>query len=372
MNFLMLLALLPASRYERTLTLAALMVPFSFLCVSLCHGHFRSHEIQNSPIQKSSLELGMTIFEVWKRMTSLTMKIVKISILKHAVRKEGHDIKGTHAPYITVKVLPSVLISWSDFVIRKTMNTTTATEEIAVQRADGPAQPASDLGQENEQQEQHQQQRPPSMTTPAASSRVGLFTRYLKFMDRQPLLGKSLTAAIIGALGSALGSYLASKSKGTSAALKSKQRQVSIDWLDVFSFAIYGGFVGGPLGQYWYVLRVQALPQVWHKHFSCFTKCLLCAYLLPPLFLLLLLRQGRVAKGARTRFSIQSHVTGSIAGTATPFATHVSRFGFDPRRLARITRVVESLGFAPSSLVRRGTELAGLAHCHVSGAWHLQ
>jgi hypothetical protein len=120
----------------------------------------------------------------------------------------------------------------------------------------------------NEQQQQQQDQgersarRPDNNNNNTNSSSSSLFTWYRKLMDRQPLMAKSLTSAVIGALGAALGSYLALSAndppnKSAAAARKSRSKsrgqQQVVDWLDILSFAIYGGFVGGPLGHYWYV-----------------------------------------------------------------------------------------------------------------------
>jgi hypothetical protein len=149
-----------------------------------------------------------------------------------------------------------------------TLSSTTADKERAV-IDDNPAR-----GHAEDLLDRENTQKPPrnfrqdddnnnNNDTSGSSSSSSLVKRYWKLMNRQsPLLTKSVTSAVIGALGAALGSYLALSSSKNAATLiraSSKQQQqqqrrvVVVDWLDIFSFAIYGGFVGGPLGHYWYV-----------------------------------------------------------------------------------------------------------------------
>ena len=68
---------------------------------------------------------------------------------------------------------------------------------------------------------------------------------------------RSITAAVVGALGAAIGSFGSittenSRSMRTGGG-KTRNIRSKIDWLEVVSFALCGSLFGGPLGYYWYV-----------------------------------------------------------------------------------------------------------------------
>jgi len=88
-----------------------------------------------------------------------------------------------------------------------------------------------------------------------------LLTRYNELLDTNPVITKSLTSAFISAVGTVLGSYLSNQQQIRKNTIQKKvqksqftnvQRNKStINWLDVFAFALHGGIIGGPLGHYW-------------------------------------------------------------------------------------------------------------------------
>lgn len=76
--------------------------------------------------------------------------------------------------------------------------------------------------------------------------RKDLRRRYLRLLDEYPLATKSITSAIIGALGSIVGTVLADKTiKG-----RLKRRPGIIQWLDVLIYAVYGA-IQGPVSHFW-------------------------------------------------------------------------------------------------------------------------
>ena len=66
-----------------------------------------------------------------------------------------------------------------------------------------------------------------------------LLERYSQYLDRYPMKTRCFTGAVIGAIGSMIGSRKAVRRKG-----------LVIDWLEVFSFALHGGLVAGPVSHY--------------------------------------------------------------------------------------------------------------------------
>lgn len=88
-----------------------------------------------------------------------------------------------------------------------------------------------------------------------------LLTRYNELLDTNPVITKAVTSAFISAVGTALGSYLSNRQQIRKKAFQNKAQKAqlmgmqknksSINWLDVFAFALHGGLIGGPLGHYW-------------------------------------------------------------------------------------------------------------------------
>jgi hypothetical protein len=75
-----------------------------------------------------------------------------------------------------------------------------------------------------------------------------LRTQYLRLLDEHPLATKSVTSAIVGAIGGIVagttGSLSETTQKGT------LQRRVGVQWLDVLIYAMFGA-VQGPIGHFW-------------------------------------------------------------------------------------------------------------------------
>jgi hypothetical protein len=71
----------------------------------------------------------------------------------------------------------------------------------------------------------------------------GFLEKYLKELDENPLRTRSLTFAVVGAVGSMLGAR-----KNPS---KESRKRPTIDWPEVLSFTLHGGLVAGPLSHYW-------------------------------------------------------------------------------------------------------------------------
>eukprot|EP00521_Asterionellopsis_glacialis_P017839 CAMPEP_0195303560 /NCGR_PEP_ID=MMETSP0707-20130614/33008_1 /TAXON_ID=33640 /ORGANISM="Asterionellopsis glacialis, Strain CCMP134" /LENGTH=227 /DNA_ID=CAMNT_0040367147 /DNA_START=68 /DNA_END=748 /DNA_ORIENTATION=- len=78
--------------------------------------------------------------------------------------------------------------------------------------------------------------------------------RYNSILERKPLLTKAVTSAIIGALGSGVGSLLASSSRSSKGSRSNNHKKFSfhnIDFLQVLTFALHGILVQGPFDHYW-------------------------------------------------------------------------------------------------------------------------
>ena len=76
--------------------------------------------------------------------------------------------------------------------------------------------------------------------------------RYLDLMDAYPLVTKSLTSAIIGAVAAMI---VRASSVGSSSGGGISKRKHGIQWLDIYAYAICGG-IQGPLSHYWSVLTM--------------------------------------------------------------------------------------------------------------------
>jgi len=72
-----------------------------------------------------------------------------------------------------------------------------------------------------------------------------ILTKYNHFLDTNPVLTKSLTAAVVQGFGAALGSILSSR-------VRRREEVKSLNWSSIFAFALHGGFVNGPIGHYWF------------------------------------------------------------------------------------------------------------------------
>jgi len=87
-----------------------------------------------------------------------------------------------------------------------------------------------------------------------AERRRDWLTRYMILLEERPLLAKSVTSAVIGALGSLLGSYNKTSTDKRSVRRPGEESfPAGVDWAEVFSFALYGALVGGPIEYVWYV-----------------------------------------------------------------------------------------------------------------------
>ena len=82
--------------------------------------------------------------------------------------------------------------------------------------------------------------------------------RYNRLLDRHPVRTKMWTSFVVSAFGSALGSYLSSRSdgqrnnsRGEYPGRKSKAKP-KINWVDVMSYAIHGGLINAPIAHYWF------------------------------------------------------------------------------------------------------------------------
>ena len=73
------------------------------------------------------------------------------------------------------------------------------------------------------------------------SRRRSYLEQYVKWLDKEPLKARCVTAAILGAWGSVLGARTTPKSSRHSS---------TIDWMEVVTFALHGGLVAGPLAHY--------------------------------------------------------------------------------------------------------------------------
>lgn len=76
--------------------------------------------------------------------------------------------------------------------------------------------------------------------------------KYNKMLDRCPLRTKMCTAFVVSAFGSALGSYLSARAKEERTRSQNKPALLKINWVDVLSYAIYGGLINAPISHYWF------------------------------------------------------------------------------------------------------------------------
>lgn len=79
---------------------------------------------------------------------------------------------------------------------------------------------------------------------------------YNRMLDMNPLRTKMITASIVSAFGSALGSYISSENDKGNNTRRAGDRSESIiskiNWVDVLSYAIHGGLINAPLSHYWF------------------------------------------------------------------------------------------------------------------------
>mmetsp|Transcript_22532 Transcript_22532/g.54474 ORF Transcript_22532/g.54474 Transcript_22532/m.54474 type:complete len:248 (-) Transcript_22532:1022-1765(-) len=86
--------------------------------------------------------------------------------------------------------------------------------------------------------------------------------RYNKLLDRYPLRTKMCTSFLVSAFGSTLGSYLSSSATegrekltrrdGNSCKSMPKPASTTINWVDVFSYAIHGALINAPISHFWF------------------------------------------------------------------------------------------------------------------------
>jgi hypothetical protein len=77
-----------------------------------------------------------------------------------------------------------------------------------------------------------------------------LLKEYLNRLESQPLKTKSITCAIVSALGALLGN-LQSKGTRNNSNAKNSDHSALHKISEIIAFAVYGGLVGGPLTHYW-------------------------------------------------------------------------------------------------------------------------
>lgn len=86
---------------------------------------------------------------------------------------------------------------------------------------------------------------PATVNGNAPTKKRDILERYQRWMTRNPLKARCFTYAVIGAVGSMIGSR---KARGP-------RKPKVIDWLEVVSFAMHGGLVGGPLSHYMWAIE---------------------------------------------------------------------------------------------------------------------
>jgi len=79
-------------------------------------------------------------------------------------------------------------------------------------------------------------------------SRRDLLTKYNALLDSRPLLTKSITASVVSGLGALLASIMSGKKNQRFGGGVPR----TIDWNNVFAFALHGGLVNGPVGHFWF------------------------------------------------------------------------------------------------------------------------
>jgi cation transporter-like permease len=74
-------------------------------------------------------------------------------------------------------------------------------------------------------------------------TRRDVLDRYLIRLEKNPLLTRCLTYAVVGGLGALVGARTATS--------KHSRKPQKVDWLEVLSFTFHGGLIAGPISHYW-------------------------------------------------------------------------------------------------------------------------
>lgn len=82
-------------------------------------------------------------------------------------------------------------------------------------------------------------------------SKRDLLSRYMALLHERPLITNAITSAVVCALGATFGSYSLKNGKKAARGRSARLRGSSIDWIEVISFAMYGGLIGGPMSYFW-------------------------------------------------------------------------------------------------------------------------